>query len=167
MLRFPPQAIRPITTVVLPLNPWSSPHSFLNCSPPSSCPLAPGRWWWWEPRRCWQRRKGRRRSTPRKRWTSPSCSPGWDPGSRRSRRPNALAPWWQRRKRRTEGGGSQDVHPKGTFAPRVWKINLLRPPLSSGNSEEGEKGPSHVVVVKIALPPLSLLRLYFIVAFVN
>lgn len=69
-----------------------SPHSFPNCSPPSFCLLAPERWWWWEPRRCWRRRRGRPRSTPRKRWTSPSGTPGWGPGSHRSHRLNASAP---------------------------------------------------------------------------
>lgn len=56
---------------------------------------------------------------------------------------------------------------KGTSAPRFWKVNSLRPTLSSGNGEEGEKGPSHVVVVEVALLPLSLLRLDFVVAFVD
>lgn len=40
---------------------------------------------------------------------------------------------------------------------------LLRPPLSSWNCEEGEKGPSHIVVVEIVLLPLPLLRLHFII----
>lgn len=162
-LRFPPG--NPLSAaVVLPSDSWSSPRSFLNCSPPSSCLLAPGRWWWWEPRRCWRRRKGRRQSTPRKRWTSPSCSLGSDPGSRRSHRLNASAPWRQR------GRGGEKAEGQKRFVREVrlrLKVNLLRPPLSSGNSEEGEKGPSHVVVVKIALPPLSFLRLYFVIAFVD
>lgn len=44
----------------------------------------------------------------------------------------------------------------------VCSVHSLRPPLSSGHSEEGEQGPSHVVVVEIVLLPLPLLSFYFI-----
>lgn len=76
-----------------------SPRSFPNYSPPSSCLLAPEKWWWWEPRRCWRRRRGRPRSTPRRRWTSPSGSLGSDPDSRKSHPLNVSAPCeWQDRR---------------------------------------------------------------------
>lgn len=89
--RFPPPTLR--------THPRLSPRSFPNCSPPSSCLLAPERWWWWEPRRCWRRRRGRPRSTPRKRWTSPSGILGSDPGSRKSHLLNVSAPCeWQDRR---------------------------------------------------------------------
>lgn len=156
----------PSTTVSLPSNRFPPPRSFLNCSPPSFCPLAPGRWWWSEPRRCWRRRKGRRQSTPRKRWTSPSCSLGSDPGSHKSRRPNASAPWWERGGRR-KGEGSKDVRRKRQISAVDSKMNLLRPPLSGGNGKECEKSPGYIVVVEVALPPLSLLCLDFVVAFVH
>lgn len=38
------------------------------------------------------------------------------------------------------------------------RAHSLRPPFSSGDGEESEQGPSHVVVVKIVLLPLTLLR---------
>ncbi len=108
----PPSSCFPITlpklfiSILLHLHKPSSPRSFLNCSPPSSCPLAPGRWWWWEPRRCWRRRRGRPRSTPRKRWTSPSGTPGSGPGSHKSHPLNASAPC---RGREGNRGGLQVV----------------------------------------------------------
>lgn len=71
---------------------FSSLHSFLNCSPPSFYPLVPGKWWWWEPQRCSQRRKGRQRSTPRKRWTFPSCNLGSGLGSQRWNPLSVLTP---------------------------------------------------------------------------
>lgn len=67
----------------------SLPRSSPGCTPPSSCPLAPGTWWWWEPRRYWRRRKGRPQSRPRKRWTSPCGCCGSDLGLPRSHRQNA------------------------------------------------------------------------------
>lgn len=68
------------------------PHFFLNYIPPSSYLPAPERWWWSEPRKCWRRRRGRPRSTPRKRWTFPSGIPGLGPGSHKSHRLNVSAP---------------------------------------------------------------------------
>lgn len=53
----------------------------------------------------------------------------------------------------------------GEFRPvfeGVCSVHSLRPPLSSGHSEEGEQGPSHVVVVEIVLLPLPPLSFYFI-----
>lgn len=44
----------------------------------------------------------------------------------------------------------------------VFALHSLRPPLSRGDSEEGEQGPSHVVVVKIVLLPLPLLSFNFL-----
>ena len=74
----------------------SSPRSSPGCTPPSSYPPAPGRWWWWEPRRCWRRRKGRRQSRWRRRWTSPSCCRGSVLCPPRSRPLNAAGPWENR-----------------------------------------------------------------------
>ncbi|MEQ2188397.1 hypothetical protein GOODEAATRI_014561 [Goodea atripinnis] len=45
--------------------------------------------------------------------------------------------------------------------------SLLRPPLSSGNSEEGEKGPSHIVIVEIVFLPLPLLRPHFVITYIH
>ena len=77
-------------------DPLASPRSSPGCTLPSSCPLAPGRWWWWEPQRCWQRRKGRPQSRPRKRWTSPSGCCGSGLGLPLSHRPSAARLWGQK-----------------------------------------------------------------------
>lgn len=78
----------------------STPHFFLSCSPPSSYPPVPGRWWWWEPQRCSQRRRGRQRSTPRKRWTFPSCNLGSGPDSHRWSPLSASTPWKSKREKK-------------------------------------------------------------------
>ena len=92
----------------------SSPHFFLNYSPPSSYLLALGKWWWLEPRICWRRRRGRPRSTPRKRWTFPSGTPGSGPGSHKSHPLNVSAPCGGRE------GNSLRLQAVGKYLSCMW-----------------------------------------------
>lgn len=45
--------------------------------------------------------------------------------------------------------------------------HLLRPSLSSGDSEEGEQSPDDIVVVKVVPLPLSSLHLFLVLPVVN
>lgn len=132
-----------------------------DCIPESFCHPAPGRWWWSEPRRCWQRRTGTRRSRPRKKQTFPSGSPDSAPCSPLLHLLSAAEPW------------RKQIHLEWMFGGRkeqsmnnLWCC-LLRPPLSSWDSEKCEESPADVVVVKLVSPPLSPLHLLFVSAVVN
>lgn len=51
--------------------------------------------------------------------------------------------------------------------PVIAGRHLLRPTLSSGDSEEGEQSPDDIVVVKVVPLPLSSLHLFLVLPVVN
>ncbi len=138
------------------------PHSFRGCSPPSSCLLAPEKWWWWELQRCSRRRRGRQRSTPRKRWTFPSGTPGSGPGPHKWS-PLSASTRWKRSDKNRWWYKRRDNKPLEICE----QVNSLWPSLSGGHSKESKQGPKHVVVVEIVLLPLPLLRFHLVIAFVH